>query len=112
MSSDRVIVDTIKMAQDLLRQNLPPKPNPMGKPHPQAASGFAHGSRSRLGVSNICWINQHSNASCFWHKFVQQIEAFRFRLYSEKIDAGRVAGWLSKAPNEEAPIGLWRPESF
>jgi len=24
MSSDRVIVDTIKMAQDLLRQNLPP----------------------------------------------------------------------------------------
>jgi hypothetical protein len=28
----RVIVDTIKMAQDLLRQNLPPKPNPMGKP--------------------------------------------------------------------------------
>jgi hypothetical protein len=32
MSSDRVIVDTIKMAQDLLRQNLPRKPNPMGKP--------------------------------------------------------------------------------
>src|SRR2546430_17277710 len=27
MSSDRVIVDTIKMAQDLLRQNLPPTHN-------------------------------------------------------------------------------------
>jgi uncharacterized protein (DUF1778 family) len=27
MSSDRVIVDTIKMAQDLLRQNLPPMHN-------------------------------------------------------------------------------------
>jgi len=27
MSSDRVIVDTIKVAQDLLRQNLPPTHN-------------------------------------------------------------------------------------